>query len=158
MLQQVCDYLHNYFDTDEYGYPLHTESGEFSIVGGAVSLHFLQEGQRFRIIGSVFNDGVYTYHESGCTNDDDTDVALADETFTGTICEMRVPFAVLDEVQRMHADLEKYGEALNGPYQSESFGGYSYTRATGADGSVYDAETEVLKRHAKRLKRWKKLC
>ena len=126
MLTQICDFIHNYF-------ALELHSGTFEIVGGAITLDFLKEGQRFKISGSALNDGIYTYSSMAIFDDDaENDVALMDETFTGTITAMAVPKAVLDLAKEVSAWVKKNADALNSPYTSESFGGYSYTKATGS--------------------------
>lgn len=121
MIEQICAHIHNYFDMDEYRRYWHRETGEFTIANGALSLPFLLPGQYFRIDGSRFNDGVHQYPA------DD----LQDETFTGAIYEMRPKRAFLQLCADIEAWQEKNGAAAAGPYQSESFGGYSYTLAGG---------------------------
>ena len=55
MLTELCAELRNYFEV-----PNGRHFGKFTISGGSIApLDFLQEGQYFRIVGSVFNDGVY---------------------------------------------------------------------------------------------------
>lgn len=126
MLQQVLEYIHNYFIKDRH------ESG-YEIADGMISLPFALEGQRILISGSCLNDGVYTYHEAGINNDDDTEAAgLADESFSGVICALAVPPAVIALSAEIHDWVAKFGDIANSPYQSESFGGYSYTRASGS--------------------------
>lgn len=126
MLEQVCDFIHNYFDVCTY-------MGRFEITGGAIPLTLL-DGQRFRIKGSALNDGIYTYHHGGILDDDGIDyVELQDETFEGSITAMGVPRMVLDMVSEIRAWCDKNADALNSPYTSESFGGYSYTKASGAN-------------------------
>lgn len=68
MLDQVCNEIRNHFIQT----PI---CGEFSIKNGTISPLSLLEGQRFWIVGSVLNDGVYTFHETGIRNDDDTEAA-----------------------------------------------------------------------------------
>lgn len=126
MLQQVCDFVHNYF-------VLETHVGEFTISDGTISLPSIINGQRFRVIGSALNDGIYTYSEGGVIKDDDglEEVQLAAETFKGTVQLMGVP-VVFDKIVKEISDWTSKNQAvMDGPYQSESFGGYSYTKATG---------------------------
>lgn len=127
MLEQVCDFVHNYFTRDVY-------VGEFTISDGIVLLPGLLDGQRFRIIGSALNDGMYTYHTDGVVYDDDGLVAvpLADETFNGMIATMAVPRGFERLVADIAAWQAKNQDVLDSPYTSESFGGYSYTKATGS--------------------------
>lgn len=132
MLTQVCHYIHNYFERVRY-------EGEYTITGGAITLPFLTVGQRFRILGSAANDGIYTYHAVGVIWDDDNSkaVTLTDETFEGVIVAMGVPREVIALVGEISAWVTANGAALSSPYQSESFGGYSYTKSggTGANGN-----------------------
>lgn len=152
MLQQVLEYIHNRFIKQPH-------VGSYSISGGVVSpLDFLLEGQRFWIVGSVLNDGVYTYHADGCKDDDDANAAgFADEDFDGVVCALAVPPAVIALSADIKGWEQKYGDIVNSPYQSESFGGYSYTRASGSDatGGGNAGWQDVF---ASRLNQWRKLC
>lgn len=125
MLEQVCDYVHNYFIRHAY-------TGNLTISGGTIPVELL-DGQRFRIRGSALNDGIYTYHADGIKDDDDNDASfLSDETFVGSIEAMGVPQAFLRLVKEIGDWVTTNGAVLNSPYTSESFGGYSYTKATGS--------------------------
>lgn len=120
MLTEVCAWLKNYFcqEGDKM-------IGEFAIVNGIITPSIdLQAGQYYRIIGSVFNDGV---HQEGETLTDETE-------FHGAVWKMRVPQDVINIVSDIEAWMAKYGtiDSENmSPYSSESFGGYSYTKAQG---------------------------
>lgn len=128
MLTQVCDFIHNYFE-------LSTATGVFSVADGSIEVAGLLEGQRFRIRGSALNDGIYTYHADGIKNDDDDSiVVLSAETFTGAVDLMGVPRGVLEVARQIAEWVAKYGTVgATGPYTSESFGGYSYTKKSGTD-------------------------
>lgn len=130
MLQQVCESIHNFFIQSP-------NPGTYTVEGGTISpLPALIEGQRIWIVGSAMNDGVYTYHASGITNDDDTESAdLVDEIFNGSVCALAIPRDVIALSKEISDWVAANSEALNSPYTSESFGGYSYTKATasGAD-------------------------
>ena len=89
----------------------------------SITLPFLADGQYFRICGSVFNDGLHQYNV----------LDLVDETFTGTIWALAIPKAVIELADEIQKWQEKNGEASVSPYQSESFGGYSYSKATDAE-------------------------
>ena len=150
MLNQVCENICNYFIKDRY-------EGNYEIADGMISLPLL-EGQRFLIRGSVLNDGMYTYHDAGIKNDDDTEeVGLQDETFTGMICALAVPPAVIVLSGEIKAWVEENGSSVSTPYTSESvLGVYSYTKAsggTGAGGSI--SWQDVYK---DQLKRWRKVA
>ena len=148
MLQQICEEICNYFIKDRF-------EGSYEISDAMISLPLL-EGQRFLMQGSALNDGMYTYHDTGITNDDDTEaVGLQDETWAGTICALAVPPAVIALSGEVKAWVDANGEALKSPYTGESvLGVYSYTRASGghgAGGSVgwMDVFADKLKRYRK---------
>ena len=98
-------------------------SGTFTIKDGGITLPFLADGQYFRICGSVFNDGLHQYNV----------LDLVDETFNGTIWALAIPKAVIELADEIQKWQEKNGEASVSPYQSESFGGYSYSKSTDAE-------------------------
>lgn len=131
MLTEICQYLRNWFDKDEFHNYLPNWRGTFTITNGELNYSgILLDGQYFRIIGSVFNDGVHKYG-------DDSDV-LKDETFTGVIQSMHIPAVVIQLAQDIADWQTKYGnvgsEAMS-PFQSESFGGYSYSKSGGGVGN-----------------------
>ena len=118
MLEKMCAECRNYFIKDIH-------FGTFKIESGAIEpLDFLQEGQYFRIVGSVLNDGVYQYQTS----------ELTDEVFDGAIWAMAVPPSFI----ALASDIKTWQDKDGKPsaYTSESFGGYSYTKATNAKGQV----------------------
>ena len=121
MLEQILIEIHNWFQRDIY-------SGTYTIQDGVIALPFLQDGQYFRIMGSVFNDGLHRYGP-------DMEL-LQDETFTGAVWALAVPKAVVELSEEIAAWQEKYGAVLDSPYTSESFGGYSYSKASGAGDST----------------------
>lgn len=137
MLEQLLRELNNWF-------PVHSEYGTYTIKGGSITLPFLADGQYFRICGSVFSDGLHKYPAEG----------LTDETFTGTVCALAIPKAVLELADEIAVWQEKNGEAAMGPYSSESFGGYSYSKATDAKtGGAVTWEAAFRSR----LNQWRKL-
>ena len=153
MLQQLCETIHNFFVYSP-------NPGTYTISGGVISpLPDLLEGQRIWIVGSALNDGVYTYHAAGITNDDETEAAdLKDETFSGSVCALAVPRAVIDLAKEIKDWQDKYGDTLNSPYQSEDvIGVYSYEKMTaskvGGGSSIIGWQDQF----ANRLKRWRKV-
>ena len=138
MLTEICAEIRNYFEV-----PNGRHFGKFTISGGSIApLDFLQEGQYFRIIGSVFNDGVYKYPAT----------SLTDEVFEGAVWAMAVPPTLI----ALSAEIKAYNESDAGnpsPFTSESFGGYAYTKATDANGSPIGWQ----KAFASRLNKWRKL-
>lgn len=116
-LTELCRELKNWFEQEKI-------FDTFSIEDGKLALDKAKVGQYFRIVGSVFNDGVYQYPATG----------LTDETFDGAVWLMAVPKEVLDKVNEMTQWETDNAQAINSPYTSESFGGYSYSKSSG-DGS-----------------------
>ena len=114
---------------------------KFTIEGGNITpSDFLKENDYYRIIGSKFNDGLYQYPNSD----------LTDEEFDGAVWVMRIPPAVITLAQ----DIEKYAQSDAGKqsaYVSESFGGYSYTKATNSKGVPLNWEHL----HADELNQWR---
>lgn len=133
MLEKVCREIRNYFVKS-----VHT--GRFVIENSAIQLPFLVEGQYFRVEGSVLNDGIYQYPAT----------SLQDEAFSGRIVAMAIPPAFLELVEKI-----KDFDAKNvvSPYTSESWGGYSYTRATDGNGQAVGWKTAF----AKELNAWRKI-
>ena len=121
MLTEICAELRNWFVVPN---GVHVQT--YTISGGSITpLDFLQDGQYFRIIGSVFNDGVYQYPAT----------SLTDEVFEGAVWAMALPPSLI----ALSAEIEEYNKSDAGkasPYISENFGGYGYTKATGSNGKV----------------------
>ena len=146
MLDEICAYLKNWFDVERH-------FGEFTVSDGNISglPENPQEGQYFRIIGSVFNDGIYKYPAEN----------LHDETFDGAVWLLAIPPALESLAGEIALWMEKYGGAESSnmsPYNSESFGGYSYSKGGGgsADGTGSNAGS-WKGAYAARLARWRKI-
>lgn len=121
MLTEICNYLKNWFSNEKYIGYIRISDGAFYCNDSKIDI---AEGQYFRIIGSLLLDGVYKYG---------TDILL-DEGFNGAIWLMRVPADVISLTAEISAWMEKYGgidSMSNSPYNSESFGGYSYSKSSG---------------------------
>ena len=141
-LTELCQELRNWFERDKYFDTFTIENGAIIVPDGS-----LQNGQFFRVIGSVFNDGVHKYG----AND------LSDEVFTGAIWAMAVPPAVIDLSRRISEWVTKYGESVSSPYSSESFGGYSYVRASGAGQGNATSGPTWQSTFANELNKWRKI-
>lgn len=124
MLSEICAEIKNYFCKDD-----DIIIGDFSIVDGNVIPSVgLELGQYFRIVGSIFNDGVHY-----CS-----DILKDEPKFHGAIWKMRIPEDLVGLASEIEAWQNKNG-AIDGqamsPYTSESFGGYSYSKNTGRSGN-----------------------
>lgn len=114
-LKEICDYLKNYFIADVY-------ERTFTVVNNEIDLNNtnIQEGQFFLVEDSVFNDGLYQYP---CAS-------LQDEQFKGAVTTLRIPSDIIQIAKESIKWEEDNAKTLNSPLQSESFGGYSYTKAS----------------------------
>lgn len=139
MLTEICAELRNWFVVQGGKH-----IGTYTVSGGSIMpLDFLQDGQYFRIIGSVFNDGVHKYPASN----------LTDEVFDGAVWAMAIPATVLSLASEID-DYCKSDTAKITGFASESFGGYSYSKFTdgnGGDGSLWQNAFKM------KLKQWRKM-
>lgn len=144
MLEEVLRALNNWFEV-----PGKRLTGFFQVEGGALTLPdgWLLDGQYFLVSGSVMNDGLHQWPAE-----------LKDEGFFGEVKALAVPPAVIDLAARVEEWQAKYGKAAESPYQSESFGGYTYTKASG-NGSQGGSQGRLTWCDAFRseLNRWRKL-
>lgn len=147
-LTDLCVELNNFFETSRV-------FGEFVITGGSIDLSALvtsgalHEGQFFRIAGSVFNDGVYQYPCKG----------LTDEVFNGAIWPMAVPRAAMGLLTDIQAWITANAgdNQLNSPYQSESFGGYSYSKINNSGAGASADLGTWQNQFRSRLNKWRKI-
>lgn len=131
-LEKVLYHIHNWFVRGSL-----TVSG-CAIEDGALPASVtdgMLNGQWYRIEGSYLNDGLHQHPA------DD----LQDETFGGTISLLAVPKPLLDLTDEIHDWIEDTASADRAAraakYQSESFGGYTYSlkgdsRANSASGGL----------------------
>lgn len=145
-LTDLCRELKNWFEASRH-------SGRFTISGGEINLSdlvsdgSLQDGQYYRIMGSVFNDGVHQHPAYD----------LEDEVFSGVICPMAIPKDFLQLHLDINEWLNRYGSDLEKPFQSESFGGYSYS-IKGGLAEANGGNSEPYKTmFSSRLAKWRKL-
>ena len=129
VLNELCAELNNYFWRKKL-------SGSYIIQNGSIDLNeYIQDGQYFRIVGSVFNDGVHKYPVTD----------LHDEEFRGSIWSMAVPETVLDLASDISDWQTKYGDinsSAMSPFSSESFNNYSYSKSSGSSsGDGYDSNS-----------------
>lgn len=137
MLEQVLGHLNNYFVVKDG-----VHRGKYEISSGSLDLDFLQTNQYYKIVGSVFNDGVHKY-----TGTEE----LVDEVFEGEIWAMAVPKAVVDLSTEIGAWCVEHPST---PYASEAFGGYSRALATSGGTGAPVSWQDVFRG---RLNVWRKL-
>lgn len=136
MLEEILQHIHNWFVV-----PGGVHRGTFVVEDSRIALPFLVPGQYFRIVGSVFNDGLHEFPSFG----------LKDETFEGEVWAMAVPPAVIALSSEIEEWVKKNPDSA---YSSESFGGYSYSRVTSPSTGVPMGWREVFRG---RLNVWRKL-
>lgn len=176
-LEAILEYCHNWFC-----YPGKIYRDEYTIADGVLSgasrdlSDILQDGQYYRIVGSVFNDGLHLYRDTGSGNSDSdnqpddgesdgtvTDESgtggaadgLVDETFSGAVWALAIPRKVLALAGEIADWQSKYQDAANSPFAMESFAGYSYTKASGGTSDGGSGGWQTVFRG--RLVRWRKL-
>lgn len=146
MLEQVLWHIHNWFAYDKLGVSCAISDGRLP---ASVSI---PEGAWYRIEGSLLNDGLHRHPAED----------LRDETFSGTITICAIPNALLDVVEEIEDWQEAYNagrdKALESPYSSESFDGYSYNMrdysgANSSSGGLSGWQAEF----ASRLNTWRKV-
>ena len=147
MLTEICAEIKNYFSGEK-----DRHIGNFAIVNGAVTPSIDFPTNYFRIIGSYLNDGVHK------VSDND----LIDEPeFHGAIWIMSPPNHFIGLVEEIESWQEMNGGANSvamSPYQSESFGGYSYTKASGSQSQNGASGAPTwLSQYASRLRIYRKI-
>lgn len=142
-LEDVLEEIHNFFISDV----VHVKA--CSIEGGElptdVAAH-VKGGAWYAIEGSSQNDGLHLHPATD----------LTDETFDGTVTTLAVPRTLLrlcEDIFAWKADyLAGRGKALASPYNSESFGGYTYNRKDFTSGG-----SGWRQAFAQDLNRWRKI-
>lgn len=146
---ELCAECRNYFKPDII-------RGDFRVVNGILEpLPDIPDGAYIRIVGSVFNDGVYKYPHGD----------FSDEEFYGAVWLLHIPQdfeALLDDIKAWEAAnkdaiASATAEILSaGPYTSESFAGYTYTKKTSIGDVATDWRDPRLGFSA-RLNQWRKI-
>jgi hypothetical protein len=141
ILTAVCRECRNYFVKEIY-------HGNFDISDGKITLYPAPlVGQYIRISGSVLNDGVYEVTDGLITLD-----GARDESFSGSVAFLAIP----SDFIALAGEIEAFQMAQNVgacAVTSESFGGYSYTKATAANGAavswreVFASRLNAYRRH-----------
>ena len=151
MLSELCGHLRNWFERDKY-------IGDFTISNGVIiplgkSMNLLN-GQYIRIVGSILNDGVYQYSTESSIS------GLKDETFHGAVWSLAIPkelVAIDKEIDAWQAKNGDVESASMSPFNSESFGGYSYTKSSGRSEESNSGLGGWQNAFANRLSQWRKI-
>ena len=138
MLEAILQRINNYFVKDIIEGVIVVADGAITADGEPIEI---AENQYIRIRGSIFMDSVYKFPEE----------VTGRETFIGEVWLLAVPPAVVE----LASEITEW-RVNNQPSAivSESFGGYSYTKATNGAGNATADWTTVF---ADRLKAYKKI-
>jgi hypothetical protein len=143
-LTELCQELRNWFDRERH-------TGTFTIENGNLTADFLAPGQYFRVVGSIFSDGVHQYPAAD----------LPSETFDGAVWALAIPKPVIKlatEIEEWRAKYESVDSAAMSPFSSESFGGYSYSKSgTGSADGGGTTGGSWQTAFAARMNAWRKL-
>ena len=151
MIGEICAEIKNYFvlDGDRMVDDLTIENGVFT-----PSFDFPTD--YIRIVGSRKNDGVYKVSDLSKTPS-----PLRDETFHGGVWFMSVPadfLALVAEIEAWQAENGGANSVAMSPFASESFGGYSYSKGSGASGASGASSVPTWQStYASRLKQYRKV-
>lgn len=110
-------------------YPVTEFEDDYTIASGVLSTldATIKTGQYIAIYGSTLNDGIWKVGAGGAITSDITGVTAQNETFHATIYPLKVPADFVALATEITAWRAKAVEAS--PYVSESFLGYSYSKA-----------------------------
>lgn len=145
MIGEICAELKNYFTYEE-----DRHIGDFTIVNGVLvpSLDFPTD--YIRIVDSRLNNGVHKKNKDGVFE-------LADESWHGSVWIMSPTADFLSLVDEIAEWQTKYADVIQSPYQSESFGGYSRTMASGNSSSGGSQSPTWQSQFGSRLKRYRRM-
>lgn len=148
MLSELCHELHNWFEKLVIVSDITIENGNIT---NDKFLEKIQNNQYFRIVGSVFNDGIYKY-----TGEPITD--LADEVYHGGVWLLAIPKEIItlsDDIDAWKAKYATADSVAMSPFTSESFGGYSYSKSAGGESG--GGGTSWQSTFASQLNKWRKI-
>lgn len=147
MLTEICAEIKNYFS-----YEHDKKIGDFAIIDGRIAPSIDLPTDYIRIVGSHKNDGVHKLSD----ND------LIDEPkFHGAVWIMSPPrdfLALVDEIKSWQDSNGRVDSANMSPFQSESFGGYSYSKGSGGSSESGSSSVPTWQsQYASRLKIYRRI-
>lgn len=149
MIGTICAEIKNFFTYEE---DRHLD--DWTIENGVLTPFLDIPTDYIRIVGSRRNDGVHKRKQDGTFD-------LTDESFHGAVWVMSPPadfLALVAEITEWQAKYGGVGSENMSPYQSESFGGYSYSKSSGrtSENSVSSVPTwQAL--YSSRLKQYRRI-
>lgn len=145
MLNEICAEIKNFFTYED-----DKHIGDWVIEEGTLAPSLDFPTNYIRIVGSRLNDGVHKV----------SDMKLNDESFHGAIWCMSMPADFLALVAEIESWQKKNGDvdsANMSPFQSESFGGYSYSKSSGGSSSGESSVPTWQSQYASRLKIYRRV-
>lgn len=147
-LTELCQEIRNWFDRARYiGRITLDENGGVFCNGVAVGL---LDGQYYRVIGSVFADGVHKY----------PDAETLAESFDGAVWAMAVPAPVINlaaEIAEWRARYEAVDSEAMSPFTSETVGSHSYSKGAMSAGAGASNTANWQSAFAARINAWRKI-
>lgn len=132
-LFELLQYLRNFFPGQQW----HFSGAE--IRDGRLPLDGLTIEDYYLVEDNPRNNGIHQYGN----------MDLKPGIFSGTVTEVCAPQEVLTLLEDINSWITDNEKVLQSPYQSESFGGYSYTKSA--------QQTTWKTVFAERLRPWRKL-
>lgn len=148
MIGEICAEIKNFFT-----YAEDRHIGDWVIEDGAISPALVIPTDYIRIVGSRLNDGVHKRNKDG-------DFELVDEAFHGGIWVMSPPadfLALAAEIEAWQAKNGDIDSPAMSPFNSESFGGYSYSKSGGNSSGSSSAGADWQSAFASRLKIYRRI-
>lgn len=147
-LTELCQDLRNWFEREKYiGHITLDANG--NVFCNGVSINFLND-QYYRVIGSVFADGVHKY----------PDTETSAESFDGAVWALAIPKPVINLAAEIAEWREKY-EAVDSfsmsPFTSETVGSYSRSKGAMSAGSGASNAANWQSVFAARMNAWRKI-
>ena len=150
MLLEICGYLKNFFVDTNY-------TGHITVVDGTVFCDgkeiAIAQDQYFTLVNEKAKSilGIYKYGKG----------ELKDRDIAGAVWLMDVPDDLLALAGEITAWMEKYGGVESmalSPFNSESFAGYSYSKASGSSSDNSNNGTPMwVSQFGGRLARWRRI-
>ena len=149
MIGEICAEIKNYFVCEG---DIHI--GDWRISDGQVSPIIDFPTDYIRVVGSRLNDGVHKKNQNGGFD-------LVDEgEFHGGIWIMSPPadfIALAGEIAEWQAKNGGVDSTNMSPFQSESFGGYSYSKGSGGSSAGASSVPSWQSTYASRLNQYRRM-
>lgn len=147
-LTELCQDLRNWFEREKYIGHI-TLDADGNVYCNGVSVGLL-DGQYYRVIGSVFADGIHEYPGIG----------TREESFDGAVWALAIPEPVINlatEIAEWRGKYEAVDSFAMSPFTSESVGSYSRSKGAMSAGSGASNSANWQSVFAARMNAWRKI-